>query len=61
VDITTVFNSGTVSDVWTRTETDTTLGSATPETPDCPCTVPFGGPLSVIPARQVTLGARWSF
>jgi outer membrane receptor protein involved in Fe transport len=61
VDIQNVFNKDTVSEIWTRAETDTTLGSATATTPDCPCTVPFEGPLAVIPGRQFTLGARWSF
>jgi len=61
-DIKNVFNKGTVDDLWVRTETDTTLGNAEfPASGECPCTVPFEGPLNVIPGRQITLGARWSF
>jgi outer membrane receptor protein involved in Fe transport len=59
-DLANVFNKGTVDDVRTRLS-PTTLGTETPATPTCPCDVPFEGPLSVVPPRQVTFGARWSF
>jgi hypothetical protein len=52
-DIANVFNSGTVNFVVTRA-TGLSFGSP-------PVDVDFEGPTSVIPPRQVTLGARWSF
>jgi hypothetical protein len=57
-DINNVFNSGTVTEVVTR------LDGSTVGTTECNgtyCSVPFGGPVSVVAPRQVTFGARWSF
>jgi len=58
-DIANVFNSGTINRVVTRLD-GTTVGTAE-SNPGCPCSVPFGGPFSLVAPRQVTLGARWSF
>ena len=52
-DVANVFNSGTVNFKVTRV-TGLSFGSP-------PVSVDFEGPTSVIPPRQVTLGARWSF
>lgn len=52
-DIANLFNAGTVSEVEDRVDGES-LG------PDL-VHVPLGGPLSLVPPRQVTLGARWSF
>jgi hypothetical protein len=64
VDIANVFNTNTINEVRTRLD-PTTLGSAATVVPPghdpCPCDVPFEGPLSIVPPRQLTLGARWSF
>jgi hypothetical protein len=52
-DIANVFNSGTVSEVEDLAVGET-LGAQQ-------FVAPLGGPLSLIPPRQVTFGARWSF
>jgi hypothetical protein len=57
-DINNVFNKGTVSRVVTR------LDGSTVGTTECDgtyCNVPFEGPVNLVPPRQVTFGARWSF
>ncbi len=52
-DIANVFNAGTVSEAEDRVDGET-LGADLVQ-------VPLDGPLSVVPPRQVTFGARWSF
>jgi hypothetical protein len=52
-DIANLFNAGTVNEAEDRVDGET-LGTDLVH-------VPLGGPLSVVPPRQVTLGARWSF
>ncbi len=51
VDVDNVFNSGTVTGVVTNV-----VGTSILDT-----TVPFGTPTALLPARQATLGVRWSF
>jgi hypothetical protein len=51
VDVSNVFNSGTVTGVVTNVIGTSVLGT----------TVPFGTPTSLLAARQATLGVRWSF
>lgn len=51
VDISNLFNSGVATAVVTNTAGSTVLGKL----------VPFETPTALIPARQATLGVRWSF
>lgn len=59
-DVNNVLNSGTLTRVVTRLD-GSTVGTVTPDTPTCPCEVPFQGPVAIVAPRQLTLGARWSF
>jgi hypothetical protein len=59
-DINNLFNSGVTTRVVTRLD-GSTVGIQSPETPTCPCEVPFQGPVSIVAPRQVTFGVRWSF
>ena len=55
-DITNVFNEDTVTDALTRVPATSLFVG-----PGDSVAVPFGAPSSVIPPRQIVLGARWSF
>jgi hypothetical protein len=51
VDVANVFNAGTVTGVVSNVVGTSVLGT----------TVPFGTPTALLPARQATIGVRWSF
>lgn len=59
-DILNALNADTVSAVFTRVPT-TTVFNPPPAAVGSTTAVPFGGPASVVPPRQIQIGARWSF
>jgi len=58
MDVNNLFNSGVITRVVTRLD-GTTVG--TTECGGTYCSVPYGGPVSIIEPRQITFGLRWSF
>ncbi|MBK5255320.1 MAG: TonB-dependent receptor [Vicinamibacteria bacterium] len=59
-DILNALNADTVSAVFTRVPT-TTVFNPPPAAVGSTTAVPFGGPATILPPRQIQIGARWTF